>query len=101
LNDFTGAVEVIQGINLVAMNINFTYKGCTYKADLAKEAGNKIVVKLDDKRLGNQFGPALRFSIEDKKIGFNSSNRSHSDLFALQCSIKNAIAEQAKDILYA
>lgn len=81
------------------MYINFNYKGCTYKADLTKEPGNKIIVKLNDKLLGKQFGTALRFSIEDHKIGFRSANKSHSDLFALQSSIKNAIAEQAKDML--
>lgn len=81
------------------MHINFHYKGGTYKADLAKEPGNKIMVKLNDKRLGNQFGPALHFSIENHKIGFNPLNRSHSDLFVLQSSIKRAIAEQAYDML--
>ena len=81
------------------MNINFNFKGSTYKADLAKEAGNRIVVKLNDKQLGKQFGSALRFSVEEKKVGFNFSNRSHSDLFALQSSIKNAIVEQAEEIL--
>ena len=78
------------------MYINFNYKGSTYKADLAKEPGNNIVVKLNDKFLDKQFGSALRFSIENKHIHFQSLNRSHSDLFALQSSIKNAISDKLR-----
>jgi hypothetical protein len=81
------------------MYINFNYKGSAYRANLAKEDGNKIVVKLNDNYLGKHFGSAFYFYINNEKVGFKSLNPSHSELFALQSTIKNAIVEQAKDLL--
>jgi hypothetical protein len=81
------------------MNINFKYKGSAYKADLEKEGGNKIVVKLNDNYLGKQFGSSFYFSVKGENVSFDSLNPAHSELFALQSTIKNAIVEQAKELL--
>jgi hypothetical protein len=80
------------------MNINFNYKGSTYRAGVQKETKDKIVVRLNDNYLGRQFG-SLHFSVNNKKVDFNNLNPCHSDLFALQSTIKHAIAEQAKELL--
>ncbi len=81
------------------MYISFNYHGSTYKADLSKQGGNKIEVLINDDTLEKQFGHSLPFYIENKSVGFNTLNRSHSELYALNSSISKAIAEQCKDIL--
>ena len=81
------------------MYINFNYHGSTYKAGLAKQGDNKLEVKINDDKLEKQFGTSLPFYIENKSVGFNTFNRSHSDLYALNSSISKAIAEQCTEIL--
>jgi hypothetical protein len=80
------------------MNINFNYKGSNYRAGVSKETNDKIVVRLNDNYLGRQFG-SLHFSVDNKHVDFNTLNPCHSDLFALQSTIKHAISEQAKELL--
>lgn len=81
------------------MYIHFDFHGSTYKAGLAKQGDNKIVVLFNDDDLEKNFGPSLPFYVENKSVGFNILNRSHSELFALNSSISKAIAEQCKDLL--
>ncbi|MEJ7684836.1 MAG: hypothetical protein WKG06_44720 [Segetibacter sp.] len=81
------------------MYINFNYHGSTYKADLAKQPEGKIIVLLNDNDLEKQFGSSLPFYVENKSVNFNISNRSHSELYALNSSISKAISEQCKDLL--
>jgi hypothetical protein len=81
------------------MNIQFNFHGSTYKAGLAKRGDNKLEVNFKDDQLKKQFGSSLPFYIENKSVGFNIYNRSHSDLYALNSSISKAIAEQHNEIL--
>lgn len=81
------------------MNISFNFHGSVYKADLAKQGENKIVVQINDDGLEKQFGSSFPFYIENKSIGFNVLNRCHSDLYALNSSISRAISEQCKELL--
>ncbi len=81
------------------MYINFNFHGSTYKAGLAKQGENKIVVLFNDDKLEKQFGTSLPFYVENKSVGFNILNRSHSDLYALNSTISKAITEQCKDLL--
>jgi len=81
------------------MYINFQFHGSTYKAGLAKQGKNKIVVLLNDDGLEKRFGSSLPFYVDDKSVGFNTLNRSHSELYALNSSISKAIAEQCREIL--
>jgi len=81
------------------MYINFNYHGSTYKAGLAKQQEGKIVVLLNDNNLEKKFGPALPFYIKNKSVNFDTPNRSHSDLYALNSSISKAISEQCVDLL--
>lgn len=81
------------------MYIQFNYHGSTYKAGLAKQSENKVLVLLEDEDLEKQFGSSLSFYIENKAVNFETANRSHSELFALNATISKAISEQCKDIL--
>jgi hypothetical protein len=81
------------------MNIQFKYHGSTYKARLAKQGENKLEVKIKDNSLEKQFGSTLPFYIENKSVNFQTLNRSHSDLYALNSSISRAIVEQHREIL--
>lgn len=81
------------------MHISFNYHGSTYKAGLARQDNNKIVVMFNDDDLEKQFGASLPFYVQDKSVGFETLNRSHSDLFALNSTISRAICEQCKEIL--
>ncbi|MDB5248833.1 MAG: hypothetical protein JWQ40_3227 [Segetibacter sp.] len=81
------------------MHINFNFHGSTYKAGLAKQGENKIVVLFNDDSLEKQFGTSLPFYVENKSVGFNTLNRSHSELYALNSTISKAISEQCKDLL--
>lgn len=81
------------------MYISFQFHGTNYKAGLAKQGKDKIVVLLNDDGLERQFGASLPFYVENKTVGFNTLNRSHSDLFALNSTISKAIKEQCEEIL--
>lgn len=81
------------------MYINFNYHGSTYKAGLAKQTEEKIIVLFNDNNLENQFGSSLPFYIHDHSVNFNTPNLSHSELYILNSSISKAIAEQCKDLL--
>ena len=81
------------------MNINFNFHGSTHKAGLAKQGENKIVVLFNDDDLEKQFGSSLPFYVENKSVSFNTLNRSHSELYALNSTISRAISEQCKDML--
>jgi hypothetical protein len=81
------------------MNISFKFHGSVYKADLAKQGENKLVVQINDDGLEKQFGSTLPFYIDNKSVGFDTLNRSHSDLYALNSSISRAISEQCQEIL--
>jgi hypothetical protein len=80
------------------MYISFNFHGSTYRADLAKQDDNKIVVLFDDEGLEKQFG-SLPFYIQDHSVEFNTLNPCHSDLYALNSTVSKAISEQCKDIL--
>ncbi len=80
------------------MYIHFDYKGSTYNADLTKENDEKILVSVDN-QLGKVFGTTHSFFVKDKSVEFNTPNRCHSDLFALNSSISRAIAEQCQELL--
>jgi|GEM_PF-7067844 len=81
------------------MYISFDYHGATYKAGLAKQGDNKIVVLISDDYLEKQFGSALPFYIHGKSVDFNILNRCHSDLYAINSTISKAITEQCKELL--
>ena len=81
------------------MYIHFNYHGAAYKADLAKQSDEQIIVLFNDSDLEKQFGSSLPFYIKNKLVGFNTLNRSHSELYALNSTISKAIAEQCKDLL--
>lgn len=81
------------------MNIHFNFHGFTYKADLAKQGDNRLEVHIEDDLLEKQFGHSLPFYIENKSVNFNTLNRSHSELYALNSSISRAISEQCTEIL--
>ena len=81
------------------MYIHFNYHGSTYKAGLAKQPEGKIIVLLNDNNLEKQFGSALPFYIKNSSVNFDTLNRSHSELYALNSSISKAISEQCKDLL--
>lgn len=81
------------------MNINFNYHGSTYKADLAKQGENKIIVLLNNNSLEKQFGSSLPFYIHNHTVEFNTLNRSHSDLYALNSIVSKAIREQCRELL--
>lgn len=81
------------------MHIQFNYHGSTYKAGLAKQPEGKITVLFNDDVLEKQFGSSLLFYVENKSVNFNTSNRSHSELYALNTTISKAISEQCKDLL--
>ena len=81
------------------MQINFNYHGSTYKAGLAKQGNDKLVVKFNDYTLERQFGSTLPFYIKGKNVEFDNLNKCHSDLFALNSSISNAIREQCIELL--
>ena len=80
------------------MYISFDFHGSTYKADLAKQGDNKIVVEFDDNSLEKQFG-SLPFYIHDHSVEFDTLNLSHSDLYALNSTVSKAITEQCRDLL--
>jgi hypothetical protein len=81
------------------MNIQFNFHGFTYKAGLAKQGDNRLEVLLEDEMLEKQFGHSLPFYIENRSVIFDTFNRSHSDLYALNASISKAIAEQCSGML--
>ncbi len=81
------------------MYIHFNYHGSSYEAGLAKQPEGKIVVLLNDNDLEKQFGSSLPFYVEDKSVNFNTLNRCHSELYALNSTISKAISEQCQDIL--
>lgn len=81
------------------MYFNFNYQGSTYKADLAKQSENDVLVLFNDNKLEKQFGSSLPFYIENHSVSFNTTNRSHSALYALNSSISKAISEQWKELL--
>jgi len=81
------------------MNIHFNFHGSTYKAGLARQGDNKLVVRFNDHNLEKQFGSTLPFYIENRSVNFKILNRSHSDLYALNSSISKAIKEQCTEIL--
>jgi len=81
------------------MHIQFNFHGSTYKAGLAKKGEKDLEVRIKDNRLEKQFGSSLPFYIENKSVNFKILNRSHSDLYALNSTISNAIKEQHKEIL--
>lgn len=81
------------------MHICFNFNGSSYQAGLAKQDNNKIVVLFNDDNLEKKFGSSLPFYVENKSVGFETLNRSHSDLFALNSTISRAISEQCREIL--
>lgn len=81
------------------MNIHFNFHGSTYNAGLAKQGDNKLEVLIKDDVLEKQFGHSLPFYIQNKSVNFDTYNRSHSDLYALNASISKAIVEQCSEIL--
>jgi len=81
------------------MYIQFNFHGSTYKAGLARQGDNKLVVRFNDNNLQKQFGSTMPFFIENKSVNFKILNRSHSDLYALNSSISKAISEQCTEML--
>ena len=81
------------------MKVNFNYRGANYNAAIIEQDEHKLVISLKDKELDKEFGETMPFFVENKKVGFNNSNRSHSELYALSSSISNAINEQCEAIL--
>lgn len=80
------------------MYIHFSHQGATYKAAFSKHDENKILVSLFDENLVKEFGASLQFYINNNNIEFNCYNRSHSDLFALHCSISKAIKDHFPEL---
>ena len=80
------------------MYIHFDYQGVTYKAAFSKKEENKILVILEDENLGKEFGSSMYFYINNKNIEFHNSNKSHSDLFALNISISKALNEHLAEL---
>ena len=80
------------------MHIHFDFKGSTYQADLTKD-GSEIIHVSFDNQLGKEFGATHTFFVKDRSVEFNTPNRCHSDLFALNSSISKAIAEQCEELL--
>lgn len=81
------------------MYIHFNYHGSEYEADLSKQSEEQVVVLLSNNDLEKQFGSSLPFYIKNKSVSFNTLNRSHSELYALNSTISKAISEQCKDLL--
>ena len=82
------------------MNIHFNFHGSEYKAGLTKEENDKLRVLFNDQTLEKQFGHSLNFYVKDKSVSFETPNRCHSDLFALNSickalrSITNSVSQK-------
>ena len=80
-------------------SINFNFRGTVHKAILEKDENNRLVVSLKNDHLETQFGAYLPFYVEDKNVAFETPNKCHSDLYALNSTISRAIAEQCGELL--
>jgi len=80
------------------MIIQFDFKGTNHQAQLEKGTGDNIKVFVDDVKLEKQYGARFDYFYTNNRLDFAPLNPSHSDLYALQSQIKNAIVKQKPDL---
>lgn len=76
------------------MLIQFNFKGADHKAHVIKCSENDLEVVVDDIQIKKEYGSSFHYMVKDDKIEFTPLNPSHSELYALQSQIKNAMTKQ-------
>lgn len=76
------------------MLIQFNFKGADHRAHVLKNTDNDLEVVVDDIQIEQQYGASFHYSVKGDEIEFTPLNPSHSELYALQSQIKNAMVKQ-------
>ncbi len=76
------------------MLIQFNFKGTEHQAKIVQHPGNDLEVLVEDIQLEKQFGTSFHYFVNNDRIDFRPLNPSHSDLYALQAQIRNAMVKQ-------